>query len=95
MKKKELRKALENLHNVKAKHLRTEHVSEQFKGDLVWSGDVEVFEIEGHSNASLCYAWSSPIEGSEKRRVYAVLRIPPVESATDAVRASIVQEHKK
>jgi hypothetical protein len=40
------------------------------------------------------YAWSSPIEGSDKRRFFAVLHLPPVTSPVEAVRAAIVTEHK-
>jgi transposase len=40
------------------------------------------------------YAWSSPIEGSTKRRFFAVLGIPPIVSPLDAVRAAIVQESR-
>ncbi len=33
--------------------------------------------IEGDKQASTCYSWSSTIEGSDKKRFYAVLKIPP------------------
>jgi hypothetical protein len=42
------------------------------RGDLA----VEVFEIRGHPQADKCYAWSPPIEGSTKRRYFAVLHVP-------------------
>jgi hypothetical protein len=45
-----------------------------------------------HPTASRAYAWSSPIEGSDKRRFFAVLHQGPVESPVDAVRAAIVAE---
>jgi hypothetical protein len=61
----------------------------------VWEGVVHVFELEGHPKATRAYAWSSPIEGSTKRRFFAVLHIPPVTSPVEAVRAAIVQEHKE
>jgi len=50
--------------------------------------------LSGHPEATMCYAWSSPIDGSTKRRYYAVLNILPVDSPEKAVRASIVQDHK-
>ena len=40
------------------------------------------------------YAWSSPIEGSTKRRFFAVLHQPPVDSPQVAVRAAIIAERK-
>jgi hypothetical protein len=41
------------------------------------------------------YAWSSPIEGSDKRRFFAVLQMDAIKSPQDAVRATIVAEHGK
>ena len=90
----QLKSMVENLHNCRAKHREQVWVIEQYEDQTVWEGPVEIFNIEGHSQATICYAWSSPIEGSKKRRFYAVLHIPPVESPEDAVRASIVRNHK-
>lgn len=54
-----------------------------------------VFDLVGHPAASVAYAWSSPIEGSDRRRFYAVvLGVPPINSAADAVRAAIVADRK-
>jgi hypothetical protein len=44
--------------------------------------------------ATRAYAWSSPIAGSDKRRFYAVLHVPPVNSAADAMRAAIVADYR-
>lgn len=89
-----LKKAVERLHSCKASHIEDVIVVEKFGSDTVWEGTVSVFELKGHSQADKCYAWSSSIEGSTKRRYYAVLNIPPVDSPEKAVRASIVQDHK-
>jgi len=67
-------------------------VVEKFGEKTVWSGVVSVFALTGHPQATKCYAWSSPIEGSTKRRYYAVLHISPVDSPEKAVRAAIVQD---
>lgn len=44
--------------------------------------------------ATRAYAWSSPIEGSDKRRFFAVLQIGGIKSPADAVRAAVVAEHR-
>ena len=90
----ELPSVVEQMHNCSATFVGTEAVSETFEGQPVWEGVVHVFEITGHPDATRCYAWSSPVESSSKQRFYAVLEIPPVQSAQDAVRAAIVAEHK-
>lgn len=82
------------LHKCVATFREAVPISEQFEGQTVWEGSVQVFDIEGHPDATTCYAWSSPIECSKKRKYYAVLGIPPVDSPEKAVRASIVQDYK-
>jgi hypothetical protein len=90
----ELRGAVERLHNCKASHIEDIAVIEKFGEKTVWSGIVSVFALSGHPQATKCYAWSSPIGGSTKRRYYAVLHISPVDSPEKAVRASIVHDHR-
>lgn len=90
----QLRKVVEQMHNCSASLAGTEVVSETFKGQPVWDGIVHIFAVTGHPEAARCYAWSSPIEGSTKRRFFAVLPTPPVTSAVEAVRAAIVAEHR-
>ncbi len=90
----DLKKAVERLHECTATYVENIAVIEKFGDKTVWEGIVHVFKIEGDKKADTCYAWSSPIEGSTKRRYYTVLKIPPVDSPEKAVRASIVQDHK-
>ncbi len=44
--------------------------------------------------ATRAYAWSSAIDGSDKRRIYAVLGIGAIKTPLDAVRAAIVAEQR-
>lgn len=90
-----LKRAIETLHACQASYIEDIAVIEKFGQDTVWEGFVSVFDIKGHGKADKCYAWSSPIEGSKKRRFYAVLNTPPVDSPQKAVRASIVRDFKK
>jgi hypothetical protein len=86
--------AIEQQHGGTATFAQSVPVCETFKGEPVWEGVVHVFDLEGHPKATRAYAWSSPIEGSTKRRFFAVLHIPPIVSPLDAVRAAIVAEHR-
>ncbi len=90
----QLKETLEKLHNCIASFIEDVVVVEKFGNKTVWSGTVSVYEIKGHPQATKAYAWSSPIEGSTKRRYYAVLHIPPVDSPEKAVRAAIVQDSR-
>jgi hypothetical protein len=69
-------------------------VKEGFQGKTVWDGVVHVFNIDAHPGATRAYAWSSPIEGSPKRRYFAVLHPGGIRSPQDAVRGAIVAEQK-
>ena len=70
-------------------------VREVFEGKVVWDGIVHVFDLEGHPKATRAYAWSSPIDNSDKRRFYAVLHLGRIRSPLDAVRAAIVAERRQ
>jgi hypothetical protein len=52
---------------------------------------VHVFDLADHPMA---YAWSSPIEGSTKRRFFAALHTDRINSPLEAVRAAIVAEQR-
>jgi acetaldehyde dehydrogenase (acetylating) len=70
-------------------------VVEKYGSNTTWGGIVHIFKIVGHPDTEICYAWSSAIEGSTKRRYYAVLKIPPIDTPEKAIRASIVADFKK
>jgi len=91
-----LQVAVSQLHGCGATYRETVPVHEMFKGQTVWQGEVEVFELTGHPKAKRAYAWSH-VHGSEdeQERFVTVLEIPPVESALTAVRASIMADAKK
>jgi len=63
-------------------------------GQTAWEGIVYVFDLEGHPEATVCYAWSLPVDDSDQRKFYAVLHVPLVDSPEAAVLAAIVAEHK-
>jgi hypothetical protein len=91
---RQLKEAIETQHGGTATLVQAVPVLETFEGQTVWEGIVHVFDLAGHPKATRAYAWSSPIEGSTKRRFFAVLHIPPIVSPLDAVRAAIVAEQR-
>src|SRR5438132_12164573 len=90
----QLKEAVENMHGGTATIAQSVHVRETFDGKAAWEGVVHVFDLAGHPTATRAYAWSSPIEGSTKRRFFAVLHQPPIDSPQTAVRAAIVAERR-
>jgi hypothetical protein len=91
----QLKIAIESQHGGMATLAQSVPIKETHAGAVVWEGVVHVFDLKGHPTASRAYAWSSPIEGSDKRRFFAVLHQGPVKSPVDAVRAAIVQEQRQ
>lgn len=91
-----LQVAVSQLHNCGAIWRETVPVHEVFRGQTVWQGEVEVFDLTNHPKAKRAYAWSHLDKPDDRdERFVAVLELPPVESAITAVRASIVADAKR
>lgn len=90
----ELKFAVESQHGGTATLAQSVPVKETHDGATVWEGIVHVFDLTGHPKATRAYAWSSPIEGSDKRRFFAVLHMGAIKSPLDAVRAAIVADRR-
>ena len=84
-----LQDAIRHLHGCESRHIETAHVREVFQGEFVFERDVEVFELIEHTTAKRAYAWSEATTGA-KRRFFAVLHVPPIDSPIAAVRGSLV-----
>jgi hypothetical protein len=91
----ELREVIRRLHGADAAHVESVPVKETFKGETVWDGVVEVFDLHGHPTASRVYAWAHDTDNPDApRRHVTVLHSHPIESARQAVQAAIVQEFR-
>ena len=85
---------VEKLHQCAAAFSCDHEITEWHEGELVWSGVVFQFDLIDHPSARTCYAWASPVDGSNRERVYAILHEPPIDSPQAAVRAAIVADYK-
>lgn len=90
----ELKECVERMHACTAMLVQSVPVTESFKGETVWEGIVHIFSLTGQPKATQAYAWSAPIEGTDKRRFFAVLHQGPVTGPAEAVRAAIVAEQR-
>lgn len=90
----ELKKAVESQHGGFAHYVQSVPLTERHGDQTVWNGTVAVFDLKSSpSGCNRAYARSYETEGG-KRRFFAVLHIPPVDSPVAAVRAAIVAEAK-
>jgi len=91
----ELQAALLNLHGVSSTYVESVPVVEEFHGETVWEGEVEVFDIRGHPKAKRAYAWGHATgEEDQARRYVTVLELPPVNSPQSAVKVAVAAEIK-
>jgi hypothetical protein len=91
----DLEDAIRRLHGAQPTHRESVPVKETFRGETVWEGIVEVFDLVGHPKASRAYAWTNETDDpANPKHHVTVLHLGPIKSAVDAVRAAIVQEYR-
>lgn len=85
-----LKLTVEHLHQCSAKHVSSTPVHEVFRGQTVWQGDVEAFDLTGHPKAKRCYGWSF----GEPEEFITILELPPVDSPQSAVKVGVAYQIK-
>jgi hypothetical protein len=91
----ELKEVIRKLHGVDSNHVESVPITETFKGQTVWDGIVEVFDLVDHPKACRAYAWTHDTDGpDQQRRHITVLHVDPITSPILAVRAAIVREFR-
>lgn len=85
----ELARAIKATHGASCVFVRTVPVKEVFQGKTAWNGEVEVFALTDHPKALLCFAWGVRRDDEKGWDVTAVLGVPPVHTAHDAVKVAI------
>ena len=92
---KAIQNAIRHTHGCESRHIKSELVDEEFKGQTVWVGVVEIFELIDHPKAKICYGWGYQTDDKdEKIRYVTVLGIPPIDSPLAAVKVSIISDPK-
>jgi hypothetical protein len=86
-----LGEAIYKLHGVEATHRESVPVKETWKGQTIWDGIVEVFDLHGHPETDRAYAWLHDTGDPTKPLPVTVLHIDPALSPAKAVQAFIVQ----
>ena len=93
---KRLQMIIQHLHGCDSRHVQSVPVREEFLGETIWEGDVEVFEIVDHPRATRCYAWGNKQSRLERGHNFiAVLGIAPIDSPAHAVKVALAADSKK
>ncbi len=81
----EIRLEIEKTSGCPATHVESVISVEGWREQIVWEGNVEVFELTGHRKAKRAYGWRDYSSGE----FTAVLGIPPVDSPETAIKVAI------
>jgi hypothetical protein len=65
----QLKHSIESQRGGRATLAQSVPVKDTYNGTTVWEGVVHVFDLASHPRATRAYAWSSPIDGSDKAAV--------------------------
>jgi len=88
-----LHTVVSRLHRCGSVHRNTVPVQLANGDEILWKGEVEVFDLLGHPKAKRCFAWAYRTARSDKsgdtERAIAILDIPPIDSPQAAVRAAL------
>ena len=82
---------IHSLHGCDSKHVESVPVHEVYKGETIWKGDVEVFDLIGHPKATRCYGWTY----GDPEEFITILELPPVTDAKSAVKVGVSYQIKK
>jgi len=86
------RLAVSQLHNCGAVWRATVPVHEVFRGETVWQGDVEVFDLSNHPKAKRAYAWSH-LDGKRVSALQGTLGKKKIRLLTQAEAPGLVQKY--
>jgi hypothetical protein len=90
----ELQKVIERKYLCSATHLATVLVEEKAgQSETVWRGFVEIFDVDGHRGATVCYAWQRI--GNGGIRIFTVLGSAVIDSPNRAIQAAIFVDAEK
>lgn len=86
--------AVMEAHHCPAERVESVPIKETFRGDTVWEGVVNVYDIKGHSQVKQAYAWAYKDDKGETQYVV-VSKTPPVKDPITAVRAYVASLGRK
>ena len=89
-----LRSEIRSLYGCDSVWVEAVQVREQLRGETMWEGQVEVFNLIGSTEAERAYAWVHVSGSSGNRQFFVMLHRPPVDSAQMAVRAALVGQYR-
>jgi hypothetical protein len=87
-----LRAAIQFKHQCQPTHRRSVFVREKLDNKTVWEGSVEVFDLAGHPEAKVCYAWQDFM--SKGVKIFTVLENHLINTPLRAIQAAIFMDEQ-
>jgi len=88
-----LQDAFKQGHDLETTYVESVPVKDTFKGQTVWEGVVDVFDVKGDPNVKRAYGWRYKENGETQYAT--VLGVVPISSPLGAVRAFIASQAQK
>ena len=84
---KHLTRAVTAMHG-SCSHASTVKIREEINGEIVWDGEVEIFDLKENKEAKRAFAWGYKGDDNEMQYI-SVLALPPIQTPRQAVQAAI------
>jgi hypothetical protein len=85
-----LKQSIAENHACTAVYIQSVMVEEAHQGEILWTGQIEIFEIQGHAKAKVAYGWWQ--ENTEEGLV-TILALTPTMDARKAVQAYLMNQN--
>ncbi len=84
-----LQQKIQLSHDCEAIHIQTVSVEKEVRGEVVWAGQVEIFEVKGYPDAKTAYGWEMTDQNEHVEWV-TILGLTPTIDANKAVQAYLM-----
>jgi len=84
-----LKQSIAQNHACIAVYSQSVMVEETHRGEILWAGQIEIFEVQGHTKAKTAYGWWQ--ENTEDGLV-TILALTPIMDARKAVQAYLMSQ---
>lgn len=91
--KDNLKEGIERRAGCKAAYAQTQPVKVAAEGKVLWKGKVEIYRLEGHSQAQFAFGWGY-MNAQKKVEYVTVVGVPPLDNPVAAVKAFLAQHGK-
>ena len=87
-----LKQTIHESHDCIVTHLQSVWVEETDRDEILWTGQVEIFEVQGHAKAKIAYGWW---QDDSETGLVTILALTPTLDARKAVQAYRMSQRER